>query len=158
MSSGVSVSNAALTTWKDHKMEPNSLKYMVLMIAPEEALLGRSHEIPEIVVETIKLKEGGQHKHADERVEEAMHKEFLSYLKIDNCRWGIFLHEYDLGQGPRAKMVLYSWSGEDATPRLKMSYASSREALKDFDVALTIQGTDYDEVVREDVIAKLPRF
>ncbi|KAB5595920.1 Pectin methylesterase family protein [Ceratobasidium theobromae] len=79
---------------------------------------------------------------------------------VENCRWAVYDLAFEKeGEGQRNKIVFLSWSPADSKIRERMTYASSKEALrKSLDgIASEVQATDADEVAYETVLDKVTR-
>ncbi|KAF9286249.1 cofilin [Mortierella alpina] len=85
--------------------------------------------------------------------------EFLEDLPNDDCRYAVFDFDYITPDGPRNKIVFFTWSPDGSKVKPKMIYASSKEAIRKAlnGVAVEIQGTDYDEVAHDAVLEKIQR-
>ncbi|MEU7062903.1 actin depolymerization factor/cofilin-like domain-containing protein [Streptomyces sp. NPDC046161] len=84
------------------------------------------------------------------------HEAFVSYLPQDDCRYAVYNHD----TGERKKLAFSTWSPDAATARSKAIYAGTANNLRNslpLGSAVTIQGTDYDEVSREAVLEKINR-
>ncbi|KAN0079950.1 hypothetical protein V8E55_009516 [Tylopilus felleus] len=136
MSSGVPASDECVTVFQDLKLRKKS-KYIIYNL---------NQGLTEIVVQKAS-KEGD-------------FETFVADLPASECRWAVYDFEYDVGsEGKRNKICFISWSPDDAKVRQKMVFASSREALKrKLDgIAIEIQGTSFDEVTYETILAKANR-
>lgn len=86
---------------------------------------------------------------------------FLADLPEDDCRYAVYNLEYELpnGEGKRDKIIFFLWVSDNALVRSKMVYASSKDLLKRSlnGIAADIQGTDFSEVLYENVLEKATR-
>ncbi|KAG0064293.1 cofilin, partial [Podila epicladia] len=89
----------------------------------------------------------------------ATYDEFVKELPQNDCRYALYDFDYTLPEGPRNKIVFYTWSPDNAPIRAKMVYASSKDALRKQlqGIGAEIQGTDFDEVTHEVVYEKVNR-
>ncbi|KAK6361740.1 cofilin [Orbilia blumenaviensis] len=87
--------------------------------------------------------------------------DFLADLPETDCRWAVYDFAYSLseGEGERNKIVFISWSPDNAPIRSKMTYSSSKDALRrSFNgIGAEIQGTDFAEVSHEALLDKVTR-
>jgi len=86
------------------------------------------------------------------------YEEFIEKLPENQCRYVVYDFTYDLpnGEGTRNKILLITWSPDNAPVRNKMLCASSKDALRRSltGVASEIQGTDYSEIAFEVVLER----
>ncbi|KAK6534394.1 cofilin [Arthrobotrys megalospora] len=84
---------------------------------------------------------------------------FLEDLPEEDCRWAVYDFAYSTADGERNKIVFISWSPDNAPVRSKMTYSSSKDALRRAfnGVGAEIQGTDYAEVSHEALLDKVLR-
>lgn len=89
------------------------------------------------------------------------YEKFVEKLPENECKYAVYLFEYDIGKGEgiRSKLVFFTWTPDTAPVRSKMIYASSKDALKLAlnGLSLDIQGTDFSEVSYETVLEKVSR-
>ncbi|MCH0628752.1 actin depolymerization factor/cofilin-like domain-containing protein [Kocuria palustris] len=92
---------------------------------------------------------------------QADYEKFTEKLPENECKYAVYLFEYDIGkgEGSRSKLVFFTWTPDTAPVRSKMIYASSKDALKLAlnGLSLDIQGTDFSEVSYETVLEKVSR-
>ncbi|KAK6521247.1 cofilin [Arthrobotrys conoides] len=92
---------------------------------------------------------------------ETDYEKFLEELPENDCRWAVYDFGYKLseGEGDRNKIVFISWAPDNAPIRSKMTYASSKDALRRAfnGIGAEIQGTDYAEVSYEALLDKVTR-
>eukprot|EP00999_Lentomonas_sp_LEN2_P001441 NODE_2481_length_562_cov_126.613793_g2431_i0.p1 GENE.NODE_2481_length_562_cov_126.613793_g2431_i0~~NODE_2481_length_562_cov_126.613793_g2431_i0.p1 ORF type:complete len:160 (+),score=63.29 NODE_2481_length_562_cov_126.613793_g2431_i0:72-482(+) len=82
------------------------------------------------------------------------------YASLDNqCRYFIIDFPHKTPEGVTAdKLVFLVWIPDNAPPKDKMLYASSKDAFKKkLEGIVEVQGTDKDEVSEEMVIAKVAK-
>jgi len=136
MSSGVAVNDTCLDSFQELKLR-KKFKYIIFKLSDDNS---------EIVVERA--------------VESASYEEFVSALPHDTCRWAVFDFDFEKpGEGQRTKICFISWSPDTAKIKLKMLYASSKDALRKklIGVAAEIQATDLAEVSYDEVFDKVSR-
>ncbi|KAJ3270077.1 cofilin [Terramyces sp. JEL0728] len=94
------------------------------------------------------------------KVEKGTYDDFLALLPKDGCRYAVYDFEYSTGDGPRNKLLFYTWSPDSAKIKQKMLYASSKDGLrKKLDGVYTeIQCTDPSEVSYEAVLDKVAEY
>ncbi|KAK9236692.1 hypothetical protein V1525DRAFT_345567 [Lipomyces kononenkoae] len=87
--------------------------------------------------------------------------EFIAKLPENDCRYAVYDFEYELpgNEGKRSKICFVTWSPDEAPVRSKMTYASSKEAIRRSlnGISAEIQGTDFSEVAYESVLDKVSR-
>ncbi|KAF9382101.1 cofilin [Podila verticillata] len=135
-SSGVTVQPKCLETFQELKLK-KSHKYIIYKI---------SDDLKSIEIE----------KSADAS---ATYDNFLSDLPAEDCRYAIYDFDFTSPEGPRNKIVFFTWSPDNSKIKAKMIYASSKDALRRqlVGVGSEIQGTDFDEVTHETVLEKVNR-
>ncbi|KAI9231996.1 MAG: hypothetical protein BYD32DRAFT_429447 [Podila humilis] len=136
MSSGVTVQSKCLDTFQELKLKKNH-KYIIYKI---------SDDLKSIEIE----------KSSDAS---ATYDDFLGDLPGDDCRYAIYDFDYTIPEGPRNKIVFFTWSPDNSKIKSKMIYASSKDALRRQLVGIgsEIQGTDFDEVTYDVVLEKVNR-
>mmetsp|Transcript_9154 Transcript_9154/g.17125 ORF Transcript_9154/g.17125 Transcript_9154/m.17125 type:complete len:138 (+) Transcript_9154:69-482(+) len=80
---------------------------------------------------------------------DAPYAEFVSHLPEEDCRYGIYDHDYTDSEGcQKSKIVFFAWSPDVAKVKLKMIYAASKDAFrKELEgIHFEIQATDASEV------------
>ncbi|KAK9450794.1 Cofilin/tropomyosin-type actin-binding protein-domain-containing protein [Limtongia smithiae] len=96
-----------------------------------------------------------------EKSADKSYDEFLSKLPENDCRYAVYDFEYELagGEGKRSKILFFTWSPDSAPVRSKMTYASSKDAIRRAlnGIAIEIQGTDFSEVAYESVLDKVSK-
>ncbi|KAK9460623.1 Cofilin/tropomyosin-type actin-binding protein-domain-containing protein [Lipomyces oligophaga] len=96
-----------------------------------------------------------------EKSNSSSYDDFLAELPENDCRYAIYDFEYELsgGEGKRSKICFFTWSPDTAPVRSKMTYASSKDAIRRAltGIAAEIQGTDFSEVAYESVLDKVSR-
>lgn len=85
--------------------------------------------------------------------------DFIAKLSEDEALYAVYDFEYDIGanEGKRSKIVFYTWIPDTAPIKSKMIYAASKDALRRSlnGIAAEVQGTDFDEVAYETVLASV---
>ncbi|CAG8477590.1 7959_t:CDS:2, partial [Cetraspora pellucida] len=96
----------------------------------------------------------------DRAEENATYEDFKDVLVKElkqQPRYAVFDFDYEkTGEGPRNKLVFFSWVPDTAPVKTKMLYASSREAIRKklVGVGIEVQGTDEEEVDYATVLEK----
>jgi len=92
--------------------------------------------------------------------DEPSYENFLLKLPEDQPRWAVYDLEFKTEEGGlRNKICFYAWSPDDARIKLKMVYASSKDALRKAleGVQVDIQATSSDEVDHSAIVQKASR-
>ncbi|KAF3094654.1 cofilin [Orbilia oligospora] len=135
--SGVAVASDCVTTFEELKLRKSS-RYIIYKLNETKT---------QIIV--------------DKASTETDYEAFLTDLPENDCRWAVYDFAYKLseGEGERNKIVFISWSPDNAPVRSKMTYSSSKDALRRAfnGVGAEIQGTDYAEVSHEALLDKVTR-
>jgi len=135
--SGVAVSNECQEAFHELKLG-RSLKFIVFALNSSKT---------EIVV--------------DEKSSDQSYDEFVSKLPENDCRYAVYDFEYELpgNEGKRSKICFFIWSPDTAPVRSKMTYASSKDALRRSlnGISTEIQGTDFSEIAYESVLDKVSK-
>ncbi|KAK6502928.1 cofilin [Arthrobotrys musiformis] len=146
--SGVTVSSECVTAFEELKLR-KSHQYIVYALGNNDT---------EIVIEA---KGEPNERTSETNVLTANYEEFVKVLPPKDCRWIIYDFAYKEGDSEivKNKIVFISWSPDNAPIRSKMTYSSSKDALRRAfnGVAAEIQGTDSSEVSYEalkDKVAK----
>lgn len=136
MSSGVAIQDKVVEVFQDFKLK-KSYRYILFKL---------SDDFTSIEV--------------DKTSEKGTYEEFVKSLPKDACRYAVFDFEYSTNDGPRNKLLFYTWSPDTAKIKQKMIYASSKDGLKKkLDGVYTeIQCTDLSEVSHETVLEKVSRM
>ncbi|KAG0029509.1 cofilin [Podila clonocystis] len=136
MSSGVGVNPQCLTAYQDLKLKKIH-KYIIYKISADATS-----------IEVAKTSDA-----------QATYSDFLKELPADDCRYAVYDFDYTLPEGPRNKIVFFTWSPDGSKIKPKMIYASSKDALRKQlqGIGSEIQGTDFDEVAEEAVYEKVNR-
>ncbi|MCJ1442106.1 MAG: cofilin [Stictis urceolatum] len=141
--SGVSVSPDCVTAFNELKLGKD-LKYIIFKL---------SDDSKEIVVED---------KSSSSEWEEFQTK--LLNAKTGpgkGPRYAVYDFEYELaaGEGKRSKITFIYWSPDDAGIRPKMTYASSKEALKNAlsGLAAEVQANSDDEIEYETILKDISK-
>ncbi|CAG8595047.1 8431_t:CDS:2, partial [Paraglomus brasilianum] len=132
-SSGVSVDSECLNIFQELKLK-KKYKYVMFKI---------SDDLSTIVF--------------DKSAETASYDDFVAALPANEPRYAIYDFDYETADGPRNKLVFYSWTPESSKVRSKMLYASSKEALRRelVGIGTEVQATDFSEVSVEVVQDKV---
>jgi len=140
--SGVAVDNECVPKFDDLKLK-KTYKYIIYRLSDDKK---------SIIVE----KDSSE----DEPLGSAedAHEKLLANLPENDCRYAVYDFSFDKGEGEglRSKIVFISWSPDTAPVRPKMTYASSKDALRRAlnGVAVEIQGSEFSEVAYETVLEK----
>ncbi|KAK6340965.1 cofilin [Orbilia brochopaga] len=139
--SGVAVANECVPKFEELKLG-KKLKYIIYKLNDNRSQI--------IVEQEGTLSDSGSY--------EEQYEEFVGKLPETDCRWAIYDFEYELtaGEGKRNKICFISWSPDDAKVLAKMTYASSKDALRRAlaGIAVEVQGSDFSEVSYETVLEK----
>ncbi|KAJ8104327.1 hypothetical protein POJ06DRAFT_191319 [Lipomyces tetrasporus] len=96
-----------------------------------------------------------------EKSSDPSYDEFIANLPENDCRYAVYDFEYELAgnEGKRSKICFFTWSPDSAPVRSKMTYASSKDAIRRSlnGIAAEIQGTDFSEVAYESVLDKVSK-
>eukprot|EP01066_Platyproteum_vivax_P005122 Platyproteum_vivax@DN1652_c0_g1_i1.p1 len=107
MTTGVAVADECVTKFNEIKMQHN-LRYVIYKIENKET----------IIVE-----------HTGEKSE--TYDDFVSKLPNDEPRYAVVDFQYETDDGrPQEKLLFLGWSPDTCNVKLKMLYASSKEAIK----------------------------
>ncbi|KAF9313878.1 cofilin [Podila horticola] len=136
MSSGVGVNSECLAAFQDLKLKKIH-KYVIYKLSAD--------------AKTIEVEKTSE--------VSATYDDFVKELPTDDCRYAVYDFDYTLPEGPRNKIVFYTWSPDTSKIKAKMIYASSKDALRKQlqGIGSEIQGTDFDEVTYETVLEKVNR-
>eukprot|EP00834_Sanchytrium_tribonematis_P001630 NODE_41_length_34096_cov_2.002235.p26 type:complete len:139 gc:universal NODE_41_length_34096_cov_2.002235:30980-31396(+) len=134
MASGVAVSDVCLNAFQDLKMNKKS-KFILYKL---------NKDLTEVVVD---------------QTSNGTYEEFIHALPKKECRYAVFDLEFDFGEGPRSKIVFFTWSPDESKIREKMVYASTKDAIRKklVGVQTEIQATDLSEVAKDAVLDKVAR-
>jgi cofilin len=94
----------------------------------------------------------------EKTVAEAQYDEFVQQLPDKICRYAIFDFEYDLAaSGQRQQLIFVVWCPDTAPTKMKMLYASSKDAVKKKLVGINheIQATEHSELDKNEVTERL---
>jgi len=141
--SGVTVSQECITAYNDLKLA-KKYKYIVFKISDDNR---------QIVVEEASADKDWEA--FREKLINATHKS-KSGAVGKGPRYAIYDFEYSLasGEGSRNKITFIAWSPDDAGVMAKMTYASSKEALKRSlnGLATELQANDQDDIEYDTVL------
>ena len=134
MSSGVAVNDACMSAFQELKMN-KKLKFILFKL---------NDDLTEVVVD---------------KTSNGTYEEFLGLLPKKGCRYAVFDLEFDFGEGPRSKIIFFTWSPDESKIKEKMLYASSKDSIRKklVGVQTEIQATDFSEVAKEVVLDKVAR-
>ena len=87
------------------------------------------------------------------------YQEFLAALPKKGCRYAVYDLEFDFGEGPRSKIIFFTWSPDESKIKEKMIYASSKDNIRKklVGVQTEIQATDFSEIAKDVVLDKVAR-
>ncbi|KAF9331687.1 cofilin [Podila minutissima] len=136
MSSGVGVNPECLNSFQELKLKKVH-KYIIYKLSEDNKS-----------IEVEKTSEAS-----------ATYDDFVQQLPEDDCRYAVYDFDYTLPDGPRNKIVFFTWSPDNSKIKAKMIYASSKDALRKQlqGIGAEIQGTDFDEVHHDAVLEKVNR-
>ncbi|CAO3630842.1 unnamed protein product [Cunninghamella blakesleeana] len=137
MSSGVAVAPACLEAFQELKLG-KKYKYIIYKLSDDRK---------EIIIDKTAESVGS-------------YEEFISQLPENEPRYAVYDFDYEKeGAGQRNKVTFYAWSPDSSKIRDKMTYASSKDALRRQlqGIAIEIQGTEHSEVDYETVLEKANR-
>jgi len=140
--SGVAVDNDVIIKFDDLKLK-KKFKYLIYSLSANKA---------EIVV--------SDSSDDTETSPEAAYEKFLGKLPEGECRWAVYDFNFSKGEdGERSKICFIAWSPDTAKVKDKMTYASSKDALRRAlnGIAIEVQGSDYDEVAYYTILDKCSR-
>ena len=134
MSSGVAVNDACLSSYQDLKMN-KKFKYVLYKL---------NDELTEVVVD---------------KASNGSYEEFLAALPKKGCRYAVFDLEFDFGEGPRSKIIFFTWSPDESKIKEKMIYAATKDGIRKklVGVQTEIQATDFSEIAKDVVLDKVSR-
>ncbi|KAI9856566.1 MAG: cofilin [Vezdaea acicularis] len=142
--SGVSVSPECINVFNELKLGKGTVKFIIYKL---------SDDYKEIVVED-----------SSQDTEYEVFREKLLSAKAKGIggsegpgpRFAVYDFEYDLksGEGKRNKITFIAWSPDNAGIKPKMTYASSKDALKRSlnGIAVELQANDRDDIEYETII------
>lgn len=90
----------------------------------------------------------------------ATYKDFVACLPADQPRFAVVDFKFCTDDGTsRKKLIFISWSPDSAPIKMKMVYASSKEALrrKFIGIGKEIQATDASEIDEEEVLGLMKK-
>ncbi|KAI9814023.1 MAG: cofilin [Pycnora praestabilis] len=134
---------ATISTFNELKLG-KSIKYIIYKLSDDykEVVLEETSSDPDYEVFYQKLRDA---KSKDKRGKEG-----------PGPRYAVYDFEYELegGEGKRSKIAFIAWSPDDALTFPKMTYASSKEALKRSlnGIALDIQRNDASDIEYESML------
>eukprot|EP00835_Amoeboradix_gromovi_P003659 NODE_250_length_12902_cov_0.423182.p8 type:complete len:139 gc:universal NODE_250_length_12902_cov_0.423182:3774-3358(-) len=134
MASGVAVNDACMSAFQDLKMS-KKFKYILYKL---------NDELTEVVVD---------------KASSGSYEEFLGVLPKKGCRYAVFDLEFDFGEGPRSKIIFFTWSPDESKIKEKMIYAASKDGIRKklVGVQTEIQATDFSEIAKDVVLDKVSR-
>ncbi|WP_185061846.1 actin depolymerization factor/cofilin-like domain-containing protein [Pseudomonas putida] len=89
----------------------------------------------------------------------ATYEDFLSALTPLDARYAVVDFEFETAEGRRNKIMYIAYITDSASPRKRMIYASSKEALKGALTGISgeIRATEKDELEYDLVLAKVSK-
>ncbi|ETW02545.1 hypothetical protein H310_06030 [Aphanomyces invadans] len=135
MSSGVGVSDAAVNTFNNFKLQAadHKFRYVTFKIENNEFVVDKT----------------GPREHTYEDFAKALAGDLTAPNPVYECRHGVIDLDCTSKDGRSvAKLVFVSWSPENASIKNKMVYSSSKEALKSVcvGVGIFLNATDASEL------------
>ncbi|KAI4155450.1 MAG: hypothetical protein LQ340_000996 [Diploschistes diacapsis] len=146
--SGVSVTPDCVSSYNELKLGKGTIKYIIYKL---------SDDYKEIVVE----EKSGDADYEVFRDKLVNAKSTYRGKESKGPRYAVYDFEYELasGEGKRNKITFIAWSPDDAAVFPKMTYASSKEALKNAlnGLAAEVQANRDDEIEFETILKDVSR-
>ncbi|XP_002738655.1 uncharacterized protein LOC100367892 [Saccoglossus kowalevskii] len=93
-------------------------------------------------------------------VQQGSWDDFCAALPPDGCRYAVYDFDYELPDGgKRNKLIFVNWCPDSAKIKLKMLYATSKDAIKKKLVGIgnEVQATGLDELNYDEILEKISR-
>lgn len=135
MASGVSVANECIDAFHEIKLG-HKYKYIVYRL---------SSDLKEVVVcKKAELTE--------------TYEDFLTYIRNleDTCFYAVYDFDYVINDMPRQKLVFFLCAPDNATPKEKMLYTSSKSAFRKklIGICVDVQANDFSDFDFNDIVTK----
>ncbi|KAI9730522.1 MAG: cofilin [Cirrosporium novae-zelandiae] len=147
--SGVSVAPECITAFNELKLGKGTLKYIIYRL---------SDDYKEIIVE--ETSKDGDWETFRTKLEQAKSKTKQG-KEGPGPRYAVYDFDYELaeGEGKRSKITFIAWSPDDAATWPKMTYSSSKDAIKRSlnGIAAEVQANDPSEIEYEEVLGKISK-
>jgi len=147
-SSGVEASEECITKFNELK-QGKKIKYIIFKLSDDKKY---------IVVEDFS--ENPDWEEFRTKLVESKSKN-KSGVEGIGCRYAVYDFNYDLenGEGQRSKIAFIAWSPDEAAIHVKMTYASSKDALKRAlsGISDEHQANDASDLEKNDVLQKVSK-
>ncbi|KAI9825227.1 MAG: cofilin [Thelocarpon impressellum] len=142
--SGVSVAPECITTFNELKLGKGVIKFIIYKLSDDAKQVVVEEESKEADWEVFRqklLSAKTKNRRGDEGV---------------GPRYAVYDFDYELapGEGKRSKITFIAWSPDDAGIQAKMTYASSKDALKRSlnGIAAELQANEADDIEKDEVL------